>query len=553
MTHMKKILLTIAIILPLAGVAQHDEKRTALPIIRTNEKALPIFEDGAVKPTGWWIINPKIRPDVYETSAKKLFFMNEKRDTLSFNIERGGVYDFIILQNGCDTAYTRIKWITDNPLEEPAEDFCRRSPSGMLSRKQAEFDIDALVYTFSEVHPNMFYECGQAEFMEAVNRVKNNLPDSLNRVQLYKEVAPLVAMLGDGHSNLGFPLNDLFTKELLRLPLFVDIDLHNYDITTKACIDSIIPRGSQILSINGVDSRTMLEHMMQYVSGERYFFRLARVNEGFTALFELLYAADSYKVEYRESESKKRKTVTLLPAKYEEISKRLPYQKQQKQKTEDYSFTIDKKQNVAIMDFRRFNNPGKMRAFADSMFTCMRHEGIGNLIIDIRKNGGGNSAVGDELFRYISPVPFKQMSKAFVRITPTTRRLAKIKDRHPGLYHYDNSQDLTLPLTPEEGRFTGNVYLLTSHQTFSSAGSFAWAFKAFGMGTIVGEETGGMNVCFGDILPYRLPVSGLVCSISYKRFWQYGADEKNVHGAIPHYAVPQAQAMDKALKLARRK
>lgn len=104
MTHMKKLLLTIAIILPLAGVAQQNDKGTALPIIRTNEKALPIFEDGAGKPTGWWIINPKIRPDVYETSVKKLFFMNEKRDTLAFNIERGGMYDFIILQNGCDTA-----------------------------------------------------------------------------------------------------------------------------------------------------------------------------------------------------------------------------------------------------------------------------------------------------------------------------------------------------------------------------------------------------------------------------------------------------------------
>lgn len=550
---MKKLFLAIAMTLPLVGVAQQNPVRDALPIIRTNEKALPIFEDGAGKPTGWWIINPTIRPDVYETSAKELFFLNEKRDTLAFKIERGGVYDFIILQNECDTAYTRIKWVTDNPLEEPTAEFCQLAPSGLLSREQAQFDIDALVYTFGEVHPNMFHECGQAEFMEAVNRVKSNLPDSLNRVQLYKEVAPLIAMLGDGHSNLAFPLNDLFTKELLRMPLFVGINLDNYDITTVACIDSIIPRGSQILSINGVDSRTMLERMMQYVSGERYFFRLARVNEGFTALFELLYASDSYEVVYRAPESKKSKTVTLSPTTYDEITKRIPHQKKTQRRVEDYSFTLDKARNVAIMDFRHFNNPGKMRAFADSMFTVMRHEGIGNLIIDIRHNGGGNSAVGDELFRYISPVPFKQMSKAFVRITPTTRRLAKIKDRHPGLYHYDNSQDLICPLTPEEGRFTGNVYLLTSHQTFSSAGSFAWAFKEFGMGTVIGEETGGMNVCFGDIIPYRLPVSGLRCSISYKRFWQYGADEKDIHGAIPHYEVPQAQAMDKALKLARRK
>ena len=549
---MKKLLLAIATALPMLCAGQQTSHGASLPIIETNEKALPIFEDGAKKPAGWWIINPKVRPDVYETSAKKVMFLNEKRDTLAFDIERGGVYDFIILQNGCDSAYIRIKWITDNPLEEPTEEFCKRSPSGLLSRKQAQLDIDALVYTFSEVHPNMFHECGQAEFMEAVNRVKSNLPDSLNRIQLYKEVAPLVAMLGDGHSNLNFPLNDLFTKDLRRLPLFVNINLHNYEITTVACIDSIIPRSAQILSINGVDSRTMLERMMEYVSGERYFFRLARVNQAFPALFELLYAADSYEVVYREPENKRSKTVTLHPATYDEIVQRLPHQKKSQQKVEDYSFTLDKKRNVTIMDFRQFSNPEKMRIFADSMFTAMRHEGISNLIIDIRNNGGGNSAVGDELFRYISPVPFMQMSKAFVRITPTTRRLAKIKDRYPGLYHYAESGKFVTPLTPEEGRFMGNVYLLTSHQTFSSAGSFAWAFKEFGMGTVVGEETGGMNVCFGDILPYRMPVSGLLCSISYKRFWQYGADEKDIHGAIPDYQVPQAEAMDKAIKLARK-
>lgn len=62
------------------------------------------------------------------------------------------------------------------------------------------------------------------------------------------------------------------------------------------------------------------------------------------------------------------------------------------------------------------------------------------------------------------------------------------------------------------------------------------------MGTVVGEETGGMNVSFGDILTYRLPISGLSTTLSYKRFWHYGADEQEIHGTMPDYTVPQAQA-----------
>ena len=203
------------------------------------------------------------------------------------------------------------------------------------------------------------------------------------------------------------------------------------------------------------------------------------------------------------------------------------------------------------MDFRSFENPEAMAAFADSMFTAISHEGIRNLIIDIRQNGGGNSAVGDVLLRYISSKPFIQMAAAMTRITPTTQRLMGNRTMPTGIYFFESgdSAGFIKPLTAEEGRFKGRVYLLTSHKTFSSASSFSWAFKEFGMGTVVGEETGGMSVAFGDILPYRLPVSKLPCTISYKRFWLPGGDENDIHGTLPDYEVKQQDALDKALQL----
>ena len=77
-------------------------------------------------------------------------------------------------------------------------------------------------------------------------------------------------------------------------------------------------------------------------------------------------------------------------------------------------------------------------------------------------------------------------------------------------YNDESKGNFIPPLTKEEGHYEGSVYLLISHHTFSSAGSFAWAFKEFGMGTVIGEESGGMNVSFGDIIYYKLPVSGLI-------------------------------------------
>ena len=58
-----------------------------------------------------------------------------------------------------------------------------------------------------------------------------------------------------------------------------------------------------------------------------------------------------------------------------------------------------------------------------------------------------------------------------------------------------------------------------------------------------------MNVSFGDILMYTLPISNLKCSISFKRFWLYGADEKDIHGTLPDISVAQEDALDTAFKV----
>lgn len=178
----------------------------------------------------------------------------------------------------------------------------------------------------------------------------------------------------------------------------------------------------------------MLERMMRYESGERCFFRLSRVNYVFPLLFMMLYDSDSYKIEYRERDAKKTKTVTLAAATSEEMNSRLPKDGDNNEAKPDYSFYMMKEKGVAVMDFRVLRDQKRMRAFADSMFTTLRDNGIKNLIIDIRDNGGGDSGGGAELLRYISPKPFKQFSKSFVRITPTTIRLGNMKNTIPAYF-----------------------------------------------------------------------------------------------------------------------
>ncbi|MDE6205256.1 MAG: hypothetical protein K2F66_03960, partial [Duncaniella sp.] len=402
-----------------------------------------------------------------------------------------------------------------------------------------------------EVHPDMFSVCRQEDFFRAVNSAIQSMPDSISTMDLFRKAAPIVAMIGDGHTNLTFPFNDVMTLELKRMPCWVNI-LSDKTIECCSSLDSIIPRGAKILSINGVKAEDMLDSMLPYVAGEKEPFKLSRIDGSFAAFRHMLYPAESFDIVYLPKNEKKPKKVTYPATLFEEVERRSPALPSDNGKP--YSFTIDKKRNVAIMDFREFSNKSGMETFADSMFRELRNHNIDNLIIDLRRNGGGNSAVGDVLLRYISPVPFIQMDKALVRITPLTRKLMKSKDIDPSFSFYEMTEDqYKMPLTEQEGHYNGNVYLLTSNKTFSSAGSFAWAFKECDMGKVIGEETGGMNVCYGDILSYRLPVSRLSCTISYKRFWQFRADESDIHGTIPDVAVPAADALDKTLQIIKKK
>ncbi len=68
-------------------------------------------------------------------------------------------------------------------------------------------------------------------------------------------------------------------------------------------------------------------------------------------------------------------------------------------------------------------------------------------------------------------------------------------------------------------RFSGNTYLLNGHFTFSSVADFAWTFKHFEMGEIIGEETGGLAISFGDIIVQNLPNSDLQLNVLHKLFF----------------------------------
>ena len=423
-----------------------------------------------------------------------------------------------------------------------------------ISHEEALEDIDSLFYTISEIHPDMFGICNVESLMGKIDSIKHNITDSIEVAKLYRELAPAVAMLGDGHTDIYCPIDEFYTSKLPRLPLAIDVNVQDMKLTVTGSVDNCIPRGAEIVSINGITSESMLKEMAKYVSGERNSFKLSKIRiANFEPFFHLLYISDKYDIEFRQHGSKDIAKKTVHPASRELLRNSNYCNNDTKgSKGSDYSYQILWDKNAAVLNFKACNDSEKMKTFADSMITDLNSQSMKNLIIDIRDNPGGEAAVCDELLRHFAPKPFRQFDKIFFRLTPTAIRFRPDLNFSPGLnWIVMNDADLIQP-TVGNTHFNGKVYILTSNFTYSAAASLAWTCKQNNFATIIGEETGGMNVSMGAGINYTLPHSKLVCAISLMKFWECGASEKDVRGTTPDYHVKQESALEKAFRLTRK-
>lgn len=68
----------------------------------------------------------------------------------------------------------------------------------------------------------------------------------------------------------------------------------------------------------------------------------------------------------------------------------------------------------------------------------------------------------------------------------------------------------------EELLYDGNVYLLTSYHTFSSAMDFAQYISDNDLGTLIGEPCGNSPNSFGEISVFKCPNSEITFQVSTK-------------------------------------
>jgi hypothetical protein len=425
-------------------------------------------------------------------------------------------------------------------------------------KTEAVEDIDYFVKTIEDVHPNLYDRVSRQELADSVESLKRRVPGSIAENELFMGIARLGAMVQDGHTGNGYSYYMRRGNLLFRrvFPYKIRVENDRIFIAGNYSYKDDIPAESEMVRINGVSAAEFINQMSSILSYETIAFRNTLIPD---PLFIAVWSDfKDYVVEYRSPGSGELRTIRTSGG----IFARIQFMRSLTAMRQPYEFRVIA-DSIGYIGFYRCNDLERFKTFLNETFQTVKDRRISRLIVDVRENGGGNSSLGDEFMQYISERPFRLYERVLVKVSN------EVLSWHPDWIDsskrkagstYEIPEIPLVPLRQNHLRFTGDCILLAGKHTFSSAAAFTSAFRCFDVGPIVGAETGGITVCYGDVYDFTLPHTEFGFGVSWKKFTHpCGVDDRR--GVIPDYTVESDVSNEKqgkdtvlelAVKLARR-
>lgn len=405
-----------------------------------------------------------------------------------------------------------------------------------IAPQQLKKDVDFAYEKLQKLHPKLYWYISKEKLDYKFDSLKKTINQPLKPSEFFLKLAPVIADVKEGHLRL-VPLEKKLTKkETKRLKnqkgtlgrLNYVIEDHRLYIKDNAEKIGNLKVGTEILKINDVPVTQILEKYRPLVTSDGYNttyhkYSLAR---RFNTFFSLEYGIlDSVKVEAQHKDSLKtivlkRETKTKTEKKKEKLDQKLTEEKKTKgynPVTKSYNRDLqflDKDSSIAYMKIKTFSGTYSKKFYKNS-FALLKKAGTETLIIDIRDNLGGSLAEINNLYSYFAKEKFKFikdievssrtsiLTTDYLKNFPTvTKPLGVISypiymlvsvigtKKKDGKYYL---MDLFPTKKPKADAFYGKTYVLINGSSFSASSIISAKFKADGLATLVGEETGGAN------------------------------------------------------------
>jgi carboxyl-terminal processing protease len=304
----------------------------------------------------------------------------------------------------------------------------------------------------------------------------------------YSLLMEFCAQFRDGHTMVDVP-NELFLDMYSRLPFDTRL-VEDKVLITALLSDSLqeegVRVGMEIISVDGIPvGQYAKQNILPYISASTSQSRRAETYELY-----LLCGSNDKPVELGLKDASGHVITKRIPRSYHRI---LSFEK-----SVEFQLLPG---NIAYVALNSFGSSAVTAAF-DSLFPAIGKSRA--LIVDVRRNTGGNSDEAFNILGYLTDKPIALFTTSERDYRPFRRAMGRplpwiVKDHDS--WPPDGSKYFDKP-----------VVVLSSALTASAADDFCMAFDAMQRGTIIGEPTAGST---GQPLNFSLPGGGRgrVCTI----------------------------------------
>lgn len=421
-----------------------------------------------------------------------------------------------------------------------------------LSKAQAIEDIDYYNKVLHEVHYNPYLYANEKSYQQLTKAIKDNLKDSVSLKSFNLIMSRLTAGIKDGHTMPMIAQQQFrpdFNKKIY-FPLEFVADKKDFLYLPLQAEQFNIPTGAIVTAVNGLNLQKFYKETCAMIGGLPEYRRQMALNLMGSFLY-LTGIKPPFKVDYNDK-GKKNSVIIQQGITYGAcLTKALP-----QLNNKPYGFKVVKNK-IGYMELNAMKPDFKVyQAFFDSCFTTIAKAGINTMVIDLRKNLGGNSQIGDLLISYFNKKPYSLSSGRFWRVSQKYKDFLTANGDSASAYHKELNNSILDsrkcgardPLFINNMNFfDGKVYIITGPMTFSSANMLADAIKGYHMATIVGQPTGENTNDFGEAYRMELPNSKL--NIQTTVSFDFGVDcnPNTSHPVIPDKTV-EVSLNDKILK-----
>jgi hypothetical protein len=415
-------------------------------------------------------------------------------------------------------------------LAEPAP------PRTVYQKNELLHDVDYLMTTVHQVHPNPYHRVDSARIAEARAVVEASLVDGMSGVEFWRVLAPFVALFRDGHTSIGRPPDGVLDS---LFPLVIRLDSTAVNVRTDLSDEAVFGAGARIERINGIAVEDLVRDGTTFFSFERDELRRVALERGWAGMLPLIRGwSGPFAVEGTRADGVP-VAATLSAIRADTWRARVEEGGLGAQASEPYEFRW-LSDDVAYIDFRSHTDPDRFDDFLKHTFRALRDGSPCALVLDLRWNGGGSAELSDRLLTYLSDRPIRQYSRLVVRASAQVKemhraRLPRLLRRMPAWFFAPFDRDFAALLGGSDGalvswtreeeapgrnelRYEGPLFVLIGTNTFSAASDLAAALKDYGIGALVGSETGGLASSYGEYYRSALPNTRLPLNVSFKYF-----------------------------------